>query len=197
MRRCSLNRLSRCALILLAALTPGCDETLTAPTPWDGQVRVTGVVTAFQTKAPVAGALVNMGGNTTTTNASGAYQLTVAPAAHLVVINDDPIGVVTLKDRTYRGDFYTERTGCVARYGTLVDSATRQPIAGATVSVGGRNGTTDKAGWYDVSLGCTAPCIGFNTTFLYISHPNYVDGRFVAGRGVCGVQRYDYELVRK
>jgi hypothetical protein len=65
------------------------------------------------------------------------------------------------------------------------------------VTVGGGAGMTDAAGWYDIPLGCTGTCIGFNTTFLYVTHPNYADGQFVAGRGVCFVERRDYELARK
>jgi len=38
------------------------------------------------------------------------------------------------------------------------------------------------------------PCIGFNTTFVTVTHPDYRNGSFVAGRGVCFVERVDYAL---
>jgi hypothetical protein len=98
----------------------------------------------------------------------------------------------------YHADFYVRIAGCVARYGTVVDSRTRRPVSGATVSVGGRTATTDQNGWFRLDLGCAAEsCIGFNTTILSSSHPNYESGSFVAGRGVCFVQRVDYDLVRR
>jgi hypothetical protein len=160
-------------------------------------VQVTGLIRAFQTKAPVAAAQVQVGSSVATTDVAGTYRLTVAAGEHAISVADEALGTFRLNERTFRGDFYVHNTGCVARYGSVVDRDTRRPIAGAAVTVGGGSATTDQAGWYEVALGCSATCIGFNTTFLYIAHPNYADGRFVAGRGVCFVSRRDYELVRK
>ena len=68
-------------------------------------------------------------------------------------------------------------------------------MPGATVSVGGVSVVTDRAGWFRLSLGCpNMPCIGFNTTFVTVTHPDYRNGSFVAGRGVCFVERVDYAL---
>jgi hypothetical protein len=78
-------------------------------------------------------------------------------------------------------------------------------VSGAAVTLGvpglDTAVTTDQTGWFQMTLGCGVqrfpdggPCVGFNTTDLSITHPNYVTGSFPAGRGVCGVHRVDYEL---
>jgi hypothetical protein len=122
----------------------------------------------------------------------------VPAGEHGVSIDDETLGIVNLKDRNYRGDFYVRIAGCVGRYGTVVDSRTRRPVSGATVSVGGGTASTDQNGWFRLDLGCRGePCIGFNTAFLSISHPSYESGSFVAGRGVCGIRRLDHELVHR
>ena len=173
-----------------------CGSSPTEPS-WDGQVQVAGSVLDYRTNAAVSAALVTFGGMTATTDASGVYKLMVPAGDYRVSIGDETLGIVSLKHRNYRGDFYVRIAGCVGRYGTVIDSRTRRPVSGATVSVGGGTATTDRNGWFRLDLGCPGePCIGFNTTFLSISHPNYASGSFVAGRGVWFVQRVDYELMR-
>jgi hypothetical protein len=128
----------------------------------------------------------------------GVYSLTVETGEQRVSVDDELVALVNLKDRTYRGDFFGRAAGCIARYGTIVDRQTRRPVSGAAVSAGGVTAATDQTGWFRLSLGCPeTACVGFNTTFLVITHPNYVNGSFVAGRGICFVQRVDYELDRR
>jgi hypothetical protein len=149
----------------------------------------------FRTNAAISGARVTIGDATVATDESGVYSLTVPAGGQNVSIDGESIGVVNMKDRTYCGDFYVHGTGCIARYGTVVDSETRQPVVGARVSVAGVTVATDYAGWFRLTLGCPGTaCVGFYTTFLSITHPKYVDGSFIAGRGVCFVERVDYEL---
>jgi len=180
--------------IVLACCVSGCGGSPTEP-PWDGFVRVAGTVRDFRTSAAVAGARVTIAGATGTTDAGGAYTLTVEAGEQTVSIDGATVATVNLKDRTYRGDFFVAATGCIARYGTVIDSLTRFSVAGASVSLSGTTGTTDQTGWFRLNLGCSGElCLGFNTTFASVSHPNYVTGSFVAGRGVCGVSRVDYEL---
>jgi hypothetical protein len=50
-----------------------------------------------------------------------------------------------------RGDFCVHVTGCIARYGTVVDNRTRRPVCGATVAVGGITAGTDPTGWFDAT----------------------------------------------
>jgi hypothetical protein len=182
-------------VVMLAAGAIACGGSPIEPS-WDGQVRVTGSVLDFQSDTALGGARVTIGSATATTDASGAYALTVpAGAERRVSIDGESIAIVTMNDRTYRGDFYIHATGCIARYGTVVDKQTRRPVVGAVASVAGVSVATDYAGWFRLSLGCPGmPCVGFNTTFLSVTHPNYRNGSFVAGRGVCFVQRVDYEL---
>ena len=79
---------------------------------------------------------------TSTTSASGAYSLSAAAGEQAASIDGEAVGVLTLKDRTYRGDFYVRSNGCVARYGIVVDQQTQRPVAGATVSVGAASART-------------------------------------------------------
>jgi hypothetical protein len=181
--------------VMLAGTAIACGGSPTQPA-WDGQVSVSGTVLDFQTDAAIRGANVTIGGATATTNDSGVYSLKVqAGGERTVSIDGELVAIVEMRDRTYRGDFYAHIAGCVARYGTVVDKQSRRPVYGARVSAGGAAVGTDQTGWFRLPLGCSgAQCVGFNTTFLSITHPSYVDGSFVAGRGVCFVRRVDYEL---
>src|SRR6266849_6140060 len=116
---------------ILASSPIGCSGSLTQPPTqpsWDGQVRVAGSVLDFRTNAAIGGARVTIGDATVATDDSGVYSLTVPAGNNNVSIDGESIGVVNMKDRTYRGDFYVHGTGCIARYGTVVDSETRQPV---------------------------------------------------------------------
>lgn len=181
---------------ILASGEIGCSQSPTQPTSWDGQVRVTGSIRDFPSEAVVNGAHVAIGNAAATTDPTGAYSLTVPAGEQHVLVDGEAIADVTMKDRTYRGDFYVHLAGCVARYGTLIDSVTRQPIPGASLSfAGGAPVITDQTGWFRKSSGCPGTlCVGFNTSFVTITHPNYRDGLGVLGRGICRVERADYEL---
>jgi hypothetical protein len=182
------------ALLLAGA---ACGGSPTGP-PWDFTVHVTGTVRDFRTDAPVSGARVAFGATTATTDAAGRYTLTVETGEYTITIDDVAEDIVTLNSRTYRGDLYVRTTGCIARYGTIVDALTRFPIAAAQVSLQGRSATTDQTGWFKLMLSCSGEiCSGFNTTFATITHPDYKDASFVVGRGVCGVARVDYALTRR
>jgi hypothetical protein len=186
-------------LLAVALLTSGigCGGSPTEPT-WDGRVQVAGTIRDFQTNAAIAGARVMIGSETANADSSGRYSLAVAPGAQRVFVDDESVALVTPANRTYRGDFFGHLSGCIARYGTIADKQTREPVAGATVSVGGVTTATDQTGWFRVSLGCPgSACVGSNTTFLTITHPNYVNASFPAGRGICLVSRVDYELDRR
>ena len=173
----------------------GCSQSPTQPS-WDGQVRVTGAIRDFRSDVVISRARVAIGNAATTTDPSGAYSVTVPAGEQHVLVDGELIADVTMKDRTYRGDFYVHVTGCVARYGTVMDSVTRQPVPGASLSFAGDvPAVTDQTGWFRKSLGCPGTlCVGFNTSFVTITHANYRDGLGVLGRGICRVERADYEL---
>ena len=174
---------------------PGCGGS--PAVPWDGIVHISGSVRDFRTNAAIASAVVSVAGATATTDASGAYALAVESGPlQPVAINGESISPITLKDPTYRGDFFVHTTGCVARYGTVVDILTRKPLAGAAVTASGLTAVTDQAGWFRTTEDCTQSCIGFNTTFVKVTYPGYTDGQFPGGRGLCNVNRVDYEMSR-
>jgi hypothetical protein len=194
------SRLSAFKHIAIAAIfatgAVGCSFQSPAQPSWDGQVRVTGSIRDFPSDGLVNGARVAIGNATATTDPAGAYSLTVPAGEQQVLVDGQMIADVTMKDRTYRGDFYVHVTGCIARYGTVIDSATRQPIPGASLAFAGDVPViTDQTGWFRKSLGCPGTlCVGFNTSFVTITHAGYRDGSGVLGRGICRVERADYEL---
>src|ERR1700704_2342384 len=49
---------------------------------------------------------------------NGTYSLTVPAGDQHISVDGESVADVAMKDRTYRGDFYVQLTGCVARYGT-------------------------------------------------------------------------------
>jgi hypothetical protein len=72
----------------------------------------------------------------------------------------------TLRDPNYRGDYFIHLTDCVGRYGIILDSRTRQPVSGATLTFGSGSppyATTDQAGWFQqgmgVSVGTGTGCV--------------------------------------
>ena len=152
--------------------------------------------TSQPTNAAIGSARVTIGSAAATTDSGGAYSLTVPSGDQGVSVDGESLGMITMRDPTYRGDLYAHVTGCIARYGTVVDSQTRRPVSSAVVSINGQlSVSTDYAGWFRENLGCPGTqCLGFNTTFLSITHPNYVTGSFGIGLGVCLVKRVDYEL---
>src|SRR5262245_49628452 len=165
----------------------------------DGRAHVSGIVRDSRSDAAVAGAQVSIGTAAATTDANGFYALTVAPGRLSVVIDGESLDVSDIGAGTYLGDYYIHNDGCIARYGTVVDKRTRRPVPGASVwnPAAPKAAATDQNGWFRLNFGCPGVCIGFNTTFVYVQHPNYKDGSFVAGRGVCFVSRVEYELERK
>jgi hypothetical protein len=183
--------------VVLVTAGSGCGGTPTEPTA-DGRVQVAGTIRDFQSNAALAGARVSIGSVTATTDSGGRYSLSVEAGAQRVFVDDESVALITPADRIYRGDFFGRLTGCVARYGTIIDRQTRRPVSGAAVSAGGVTVATDQTGWFQMSLGCPgSPCVGMNTTFLTITHPNYTNASFPAGRGICLVSRVDYELDRR
>ena len=197
---------------ILASSAFGCGGSSTQPSStqpsWDGRVRVAGIVQDFTTNTAVSAATVvfgdpGAGDMTATTDISGGYSLTALPGVYHVTINGESIADVTLRDPSYRGDFFIRLTHCVGRYGMVLDSRTRQPVSGATLRLTGSvYATTDRTGWFQEGMGrtCLPPpsptlvCGAFNTYFLTISHPAYADRTLESSRGFCSVRRSDVEL---
>jgi hypothetical protein len=197
------NSMRNLALPVLVALAVGCDkQPSTGPT--SGGVSVSGRVLNFTSGTGVSGATVAFGDVTTVTDAVGSYT-SALPAIGLYEPMVDGANIssrVRVTGSTYRGDFLVRGGTCVSRYGTIADAGTLRPIVGATVRFNG-NGSPESAvsgsdGWYRIDLGCPANgLVGINTTFMVVSHPNYMDQSEPAGRGVFGVLRRDVELQRR
>jgi hypothetical protein len=133
----------------------------------------------------------------TVSDAAGAYTLTIEPGTYLTRVGDGS-GSIQVMRAISRGDFLVNSGTCVSRYGTIADLLTGRPVAGARITLAGKTVNSEADGWYRLDLGCPANgLIGFNTTFMYISHPDYIDKCEVAGRGVGGVARVDVSLSRR
>jgi hypothetical protein len=177
-------------------LTAGCSTQQTPTTPSVG-VRVSGRVLDFTTGLGVSGATVVFG-NTAVTNAGGSYAIIVPAGSYEPLVDGVWMGQARVRDSIYRGDLLVRSGLCVSRYGTLTDARTQRPVVDATVSLAGQSVRSGFDGWYRIDLGCTENGLyGFNTTFIYVSHPNYVAYSQVVGRGVYKVSRLDLELDRR
>ena len=107
------------------------------------------------------------------------------------------MGTVWITGRAYRGDLLLDSGTCVSRYGTLTDVRTLRPVTGATVSLGGGTAISGADGWYRIDLGCPQTNLPGGTTFMHVTHPNYVPRQQVVGRGIQGVRRLDLDLERR
>jgi hypothetical protein len=200
MRRTSILALVSAVLALGAG---GCGEPSTGPSPTG--LSVSGDVLAFSTQTGVPGAAVQFRGDAVagethaTTDASGHYVLSLPAAGTFTVLVDGQyVGFARVTGSRYRGDLLIRGGTCISRYGTLADARTLRPVGGATVSVVGETTISDPDGWYRIDLGCPSTgTIGFNTTFMSVTHPNYVTRQQVVGRGVSGVSRIDLDLERR
>jgi len=208
----ALMRVCFVVFVLLASVTGvGCNGASVArPSPVS--VAVSGRVLDWQTGTGVAGALVAFGdsecfangdGSITfrriaaaTSDSSGTYSLTVPrTGAYCLTLDGRLIGQSNVSGPSYRGDFLTHVGTCVSRYGAIASGRTGRPVAGATVSLFNTKTTTDADGWYRIDLGCPSDSwVGFNTTFMYVSHPDYADSSRVVGRGVFGTERIDVDV---
>lgn len=184
------------AILLLTAAA--CGGSPTGPRAGD-VVTISGTVREFSTGAAVPGATVTFGAATAVTNPSGVYQIGVsALERYQPAIDGVPIGLSIPYGPDYRGDFLVRSGTCVARYGTVSDLGLHRPIAGATVSLGGKITITAADGWYRLDFDCPSNgLIGFNTTFIHATHPGHADASQVVGRGIYGASRLDLQMERK
>jgi hypothetical protein len=175
--------------------------------PSEGAVTFSGVVREYATERAVVGALVRFvpeaqnpsePGPEATTAADGRYSVTVPRAGTYSVVADGlPVGLARVGGSTYRGDLLTRNGTCIARYGTINESQTLRPIAGATVALTGGRAVTDGAGWYRIDLGCPDVVLPGGTTVMTVTHPSYQDRVQVVGRGVADVVRLDVDMTRR
>jgi hypothetical protein len=190
---------------MLVLLASGCDRD--APDrPSARGAAVEGVVRDFQSQAGISSAAVQLTDETSgvaaqaTTDANGAYAVSM-PAVHAAVVarvNGAYAGTVWIVAGSSRADLLVNGGTCVSRYGTIVDAQTGRPMSAATVSVGGESTVSRFDGSYRIDLGCpTNGSIGFNTTFMTVTHPGYASHQQIVGRGVQGVVHLDAALERQ
>jgi hypothetical protein len=160
---------------------------------------VAGQVRDFSTGAGVGGLTVAFGDVSAVTGADGLYSFpTMSVGTYYPTIDGQRVGMSHVTGASYRGDFLVRPGTCVARYGTVSDPATHKPVSGAMLSLGGKMTGSGVDGWYRLDYGCPSEgWVGFNTIFIYASHPDYGDTSQIVGRGIAGVARLDIELQRK
>lgn len=114
---------------------------------------ISGVVTDSRSGLAVAGATVAVPGSSTTTSATGGYTLSALPPGAYTVrataagyFAQSAAVAVPAAGNVVQDYHLSPSTGAIA--GTVIDSATKQPIAGATVSYAGGSATTDGNGAY-------------------------------------------------
>jgi hypothetical protein len=165
-------------------------------------VAVVGRVLDYRSQAALAGASVHfssdaqLGDAVATTRPDGTYQTTLpAPGSFTISVGNAYVGTGLVPRSSYRGDLFVDGGTCISRYGVLADARTQAPVVGAVVSLGEATATSGSEGWYRIDLGCPATgAIGFNTTFLTVTHPRYTTASAVVGRGISGVRRLDINL---
>jgi hypothetical protein len=193
-------------LSLVSASACGGDDSATAPsrTP-DGSRRVQGRVTDFASGVPVANASLAFGTDVaaldrrTTTDANGVFTIGVPAGRISGAIDGAIVAEIAVHEGgpPPRGDLLAHGGTCVSRYGVVTDAVSFQPLAGATVRLGGRSMVTGGDGWYRIDLGCNLdPFHNFGTATMTVTHPGYRDRTRVVGRGIHFVNRLDLDMLR-
>ena len=162
-----------------------------------------GRLTDFATGAPMGGVTLSFGVDAldlrTTTDGSGTFAIDV-PAGRVSAAIDGQVLAdlaVRVGGPAFRGDLLGNGGTCDSRYGVVADALSFQPVAGATVSLGGRSMVTGADGWYRIDLGCVYdPYNNSSTTLMHVTHAAYREFSRVLGRGIHGVNRIDAELLR-
>lgn len=206
------RRGSVAVFVFALLMLEGCEGTSgpTEPTPSAPVVPpsvpvVRGTVVDFQTQTPISGGIVRVStGPLSTvaaeavTDANGRYSFAQPQhtgMSYSFSVNNSPAGRGYPAGPNYRGDLLVDAGTCISRYGVVLDARTLRPIAGA--SVGSAGAVTSIDGWYRIDWGCpSSGSVGFNTTFLRATHPNYISPELgqILGRGIQKVQRLDFLL---
>ena len=164
----------------------------------------------FQTARPISGAVVGFAtssggspsGSTAVTDANGQYSLPEppGPSRYYFIVNNRSVGGGYPHGANKRaGDVAVDNGRCVTRYGMVLDRTTYLPIVDARIlNLSNRViATTDRDGWYQFDFGCGVGSIGFNTTWVIATHPDYNSQNFSGGRGWSGVARDDVLLTHR
>jgi hypothetical protein len=189
--------------VVLPLVVWACNSSPSAPSATAPSV--VGRVLDFQTNTGVSGATIVFADPSTTAtivalarstaDAGGSYQMSLAAGRYSVYIDNAYGGLALVHMGTNRTDFLSHSNGCIARYGTIADSRTGQPLGGAVVSLVGVTGTSASDGTYRLDFGCEAGRWS-NTIALSVTRVGYQDGSVPMGRGenLTGAIRQDLDL---
>lgn len=190
--------------------TPTSTTPPTPPSSPPPTLPVRGTVVDFQTAKPIAGAVVafstsggaSPSGASAVTDATGQYTLPEPQGAgrFIFYVDGRNVGAGYPRGANNRaGDVAVDRGLCVTRYGMVLDRTTYLPIVNAQIiNLSNRLlATTDRDGWFQFDFGCGVASLGFNTTWVTATHPDYNPQSFSGGRGWSGVSRDDVLLTRK
>jgi hypothetical protein len=136
---------------------------------------ITGVITDAATHATLSGATVSAGGITASTGSNGSYTLANVPTGLQTLIVDmsgyqeaKQSVSVSANTTTTANVALTSSTGRIT--GTITDSVSNSPLAGATVSYSGGSTTTNSSGQYTLtgvtpgSVSLTVTLAAYNTS---------------------------------
>jgi hypothetical protein len=201
-----MSRDHRFVAFLIAVLTAvacACGTSPSAPTA-TGPI-VSGLVLDFQTNAIVSGVTVGFGiisssGATSivgqsVTDGSGSYRMSLSAGRYLVFADNASVGLALVRSGVNRTDLLVHPNGCIVRYGTIADSSTGRPLAGATVSLVRVTGTSGSDGTYRLDFGCQTG-LWSNSICISVTRAGYQDACVPMGRGenLSGVLRQDVDL---
>jgi hypothetical protein len=191
----------RALVVLVAFVASSCSSPAgpTSTTP-----SVAGRVLDFQAGTSVAGATVVFADPSNASiiaelgrsvaDSAGQYQMSVPVGRYSIFVDGVSGGLAIVRAGANRTDLLVHANGCVARYGTLADSRTGRPVAGATVSLLGVTDTSKADGSYRLDFGCQGRWS--NTIFMTVARSGYGDEAVPMGRGegFADVRRQDVDL---
>jgi hypothetical protein len=198
------NRFVPFVIAALPLVEFACGSSPSAPTA-NGPFTVSGRVLDFQTNTGVSGATVVFAdpSNTTVivdegrsiTDSSGLYQISLMAGLYSVYVDAAYGGLARVRTGNNRADLLVHPNGCIVRYGTIADSSTGRPLAGATVSLVGVTAPSGSDGGYRLDFGCRTG-MWSGTIALSVTRAGYQDGGVPMGRGegLSGVIRQDVDL---
>jgi hypothetical protein len=140
---------------------------------------VSGRVLSLDSRQPVANALISFSDEhdvvtQTTSGADGSYSIAgLTPGFFAIRAGTQIAGSVRLDAGLNARDLFVSDPKCIVQYGTVRNAQSGRPIAGAKVSIYGREVTTGAAGTYTIDFGCAGYVPG-STILIQASADGYV-----------------------
>ena len=140
---------------------------------------MSGRVLSLESRQPVANTLVTFSDaydvvTQATSGADGSYSIAgLTPGFFSVRAGTQLAGSVRLDAGLNARDLFVNNPKCIVQYGTVRNARTGGPIAGAKVSIYGREVTTASDGTYSIDFGCDGTVPG-STILIQASADGYV-----------------------